>query len=72
MPLDEYKKKRAFNKTPEHIGGKINNSTLKFLAQKHAASHLNYDFRLKLRGVLECWAVPKGPPLDPKEKDWRF
>src|SRR3954466_8904539 len=67
MSLDEYKEKRRFNKTREPTGGTADESSLKFVVQKHAASHLHYDFRLELKGVLKSWAVPKGPSLNPED-----
>jgi bifunctional non-homologous end joining protein LigD len=68
MGLNEYKKKRTFQNTPEPTGGKGSDEQLVFVIQKHAASRLHYDFRLELKGVLKSWAVPKGPSLNPSDK----
>jgi bifunctional non-homologous end joining protein LigD len=67
--LDEYQKKRDFERTPEPQGGEpAASGGPMFCVQKHAATRLHYDFRLEVDGVLRSWAIPKGPSLDPAEK----
>lgn len=68
-PLKKYRSKRDTQKSTEPYGGKIQKHQHPiFVIQKHAASHLHYDLRLAIDGVLKSWAVPKGPSLNPRIK----
>lgn len=67
--LSTYRKKRDFDKTAEPRGVTAASSKrLRFVIQKHAATHLHFDFRIEIGGVLKSWAIPKGVSLTPSVK----
>jgi bifunctional non-homologous end joining protein LigD len=68
--LARYQEKRDFTQTAEPSGRMTvsPSAQLRFVIQKHAATHLHYDLRLELDGVFKSWAVTKGPSVDPGVK----
>jgi bifunctional non-homologous end joining protein LigD len=68
--LTRYQEMRDFSQTAEPAGNDkvVPSEALRFVIQKHAASHLHFDLRLEVAGTFRSWAVPKGPSLDPKDR----
>jgi len=68
LSLNEYWRKRDFQKITEPKGELKMSSERIYVIQKHAATHLHFDLRLEMDGVLKSWAIPKEPPTSPNVK----
>jgi DNA ligase D-like protein (predicted 3'-phosphoesterase) len=68
LSLNEYRRKRDFQKTTEPKGEATVSERGIYVIQKHAATHLHFDLRLEMDGVLKSWAVPKEPSTLPSVK----
>ena len=66
--LATYRSMRDASRTPEPVPEKAGaGEGSSFVIQEHHARRLHWDFRLERDGVLVSWALPKGPPTDPKQ-----
>ena len=70
MSLIAYSKKRNFKSSKEPLARikKSKSKKLIYVIHEHHASHLHYDLRLEMDGVLKSWALPKQPPTLKGEK----
>jgi bifunctional non-homologous end joining protein LigD len=72
VPLDRYREKRDFTRTPEPPPGPPPGMPAggrgRFMVHRHRATRLHYDLRLEIGGALASWAVPHGPSRDPGVK----
>src|SRR6202035_1092656 len=65
--LEEYRRKRDFETTPEpEQGGLAEVASARFVVHEHHAKRLHWDLRLEHEGALASWAIPNGIPEDPK------
>jgi len=64
MSLENYNRMRNFRTTNEPEGKVKMGKNNIYVIQKHDASHLHYDLRLEMDGVLKSWAIPKSPPTE--------
>jgi DNA ligase D-like protein (predicted 3'-phosphoesterase) len=63
LSLKKYESKRNF-KASEPKDERRENERGIYVIQRHAATHLHYDLRLEMDGVLKSWAIPKEPPVE--------
>ena len=68
MALEDYRRKRDFEKTTEPQGEDAEQVGNRFVIHEHHATRLHFDLRLEMEGVLKSWAVPKGPSMNPADK----